>query len=69
MHLGVALSPSSCFAITSLELGFCPQVLLTRSGRDDEIWSACKKKIRFVELPVNSSRRRGKQRELELQPK
>ena len=34
------------------------------SGRDDEIWSASKKKIRFVELPVNSSRRRGKQHEL-----
>ena len=34
------------------------------SGRDDEMWSASKKTIRFVELPVNSSRRRGKQREL-----
>ena len=27
LHLSVASSPSSCFAITSLELGFCPQVL------------------------------------------
>ena len=32
-------------------------------GGDDETWSACKKKIRFVELPVNG-RRSGKGHEL-----
>lgn len=32
-------------------------------GTNGETWSACKKKIRFVELPVNG-RRRGKQLQL-----
>ena len=64
LYLGVVSSPSSCFATTSLELGFCPQVLRCLAEAEMVRFGAhAKRKIRLVELPVNG-RRRGKGHEL-----